>query len=191
MSDFAAARSCSSRPTHAPSSSLLLPVPLQKVWCMPQTVSFGAPGQHTMFLTSFSAEQVAGHDWKIVEEGKSAEGPQGPEEPKFSTWEDIANMRSKGAAGSSSTGSTGSTGSASASGQGDRSRDSLPPNGAASAGQSVADDQLYRCCPDLSSLEKMPAASGLYSGTNAVLLGMSNIEHQLLSWPRMCGISSR
>ena len=85
------------------------------------------------------AGQVAGHDWKIVEEGKSAEGPQGPAEPKFSTWEDIANMRNKGAASTSSSGRETST-----SGSGASNTGSLPPNGAASAGQSVADDQLYR-----------------------------------------------
>ena len=89
---------------------------------------------------SHCAGQVAGHDWKIVEEGKSAEGPQGPEEPKFSTWEDIANMRNKGPASSSSSGSQNSSQSTGSSRMG-----SLPPNGAASAGQSVADDQLYRC----------------------------------------------
>ena len=149
MSACTAIRLCRRRATHEPTSSPLQPVPMQKAWCMAPTVSAGAAGQHAIFLSSCLAEQVAGHDWKIVEEGKSAEGPQGPEEPKFSTWEDIANMRSKGAASSSSTSSTGG---ASASGQGARSRDSLPPNGAASAGQSVADDQLYRCC--LCSLDK-------------------------------------
>jgi len=46
--------------------------------------------------------QVAGSEWRLTEEGKSAELPN--EEPQFSTWEDV--MGKKGRASSGAQAST-------------------------------------------------------------------------------------
>lgn len=55
------------------------------------------PDQHE--FTSAMA-QVAGSDWKLVEEGKSAEvEDQGPQ---FSTWEDVVNGKKRQASPSAS-----------------------------------------------------------------------------------------
>ena len=55
------------------------------------------------------AMQVAGSDWKLVQEGQSAEANQ---EPQFSTWEDVVNKKkaktSGGASQSSSDAQSGS-----------------------------------------------------------------------------------
>jgi hypothetical protein len=44
------------------------------------------------------SEQVAGSDWKLSEEGKSAELPE--QEPEFSTWDDVMGREGRAASGS-------------------------------------------------------------------------------------------
>ena len=49
--------------------------------------------------------QVAGSDWRLAEEGKSAQ--VGADEPQFSTWEDVMNKKNKQASPPEAGGSRG------------------------------------------------------------------------------------
>lgn len=88
---------------------------------------------------SCSEMQVAGSDWKLVQEGHSAEVNQ---EPQFSTWEDVVNKKKSRKSNGASTSESNSD---------SRSRSaqaSSPSTGQASAGSrrgKVLDDSYYRC----------------------------------------------
>ena len=110
---------------------------------------------------SLMAMQVAGSDWKLVQEGQSAEANQ---EPQFSTWEDVVNKKK---AQKSNEASQSSSDSQSASAQ-----ESASSSNPASTGRRrgrVFDDTYYRYVnsllkTDISGRHRKPPIQGMCAG---------------------------
>lgn len=81
---------------------------------------------------------MAGSEWKLVQEGQSAEGSQ---EPQFSTWEDVVNKKkARGSNEASSQSESAGSAQGSAANSGSYSR---------STSRRVLDDAFYRYAADV------------------------------------------